>query len=193
MAQLNTLNDLFADELRDVYDAEKQILKELPKIIEAAKHAELREALTMHLEETRGQVERLEQAFESLDLKPRGKHCAGMAGILEEGSDLLEEDGNDAVLDAAFIAGCQRVEHYEITAYGTLLAWARLLAYDEALKLLEANEREEKAADLKLSKIAESLLNSQAAGAADESDEEEVTPKPAGKNGRAAAMRLKAN
>jgi ferritin-like metal-binding protein YciE len=194
MAKLNTLNDLFEDELRDVYDAEKQILKALPKIIEAAKHAELREALTMHLEETRGQVERLEQAFESLDLKPRGKHCAGIAGILEEGSDLLEEDGNDAVLDAAFIAGCQRVEHYEITAYGTLMAWARLLAYDEALKLLEANEREEKAADMKLSKIAESSVNPQAAGAADESDEdEEATPKPAGKNGRAAAMRLKAN
>lgn len=148
----------------------------------------------MHLEETRGQVRRLEQAFESLDLKPRGKHCAGMAGILEEGSDLLEENGNDAVLDAAFIADCQRVEHYEITAYGTLMAWARLLAYDEALKLLEANEREEKAADLKLSKIAESSVNPQAAGAANESDEdEEVTPKPARKNGRAAAMRLKAN
>jgi ferritin-like metal-binding protein YciE len=194
MAKLNTLNDLFEDELRDVYDAEKQILKALPKIIEAAKHVELREALTMHLEETRGQVERLEQAFESLDLKPRGKHCAGMAGILEEGSDLLKEDGKDAVLDAAFIAGCQRVEHYEITAYGTLMAWARLLAYDEALKLLEANEREEKAADLKLSKIAESLVNPQAAGTADESDDdEEATPKPAGKNGRAAAMRLKAN
>lgn len=194
MAELNTLHDLFEDELRDVYDAEKQILKALPKIIEAAKHAELREALSMHLEETRGQVRRLEQAFESLDLKPRGKHCAGMAGILEEGSDLLEENGNDAVLDAAFIADCQRVEHYEITAYGTLMAWARLLAYDEALKLLEANEREEKAADLKLSKIAESSVNPQAAGAANESDEdEEVTPKPARKNGRAAAMRLKAN
>ena len=194
MAELNTLHDLFEDELRDVYDAEKQILKALPKIIEAAKHAELREALTMHLEETRGQVERLERAFESLDLKPKGKYCAGMAGILEEGSDLLEENGNDAVLDAAFIAGCQRVEHYEITAYGTLMAWARLLAYDEALKLLEANEREEKAADLKLSRIAESSVNPQAAGAANESDEdEEVTPKPAGKKGRAAAMRMKAN
>lgn len=194
MAELNTLNDLFEDELRDVYDAEKQILKALPKIIKAAKDTELREALTMHLEETRGQVERLEQAFESLDLKPRGKHCAGMAGILEEGSDLLEEDGNDAVLDAAFIAGCQRVEHYEITAYGTLIAWARLLGHAEALKLLEANEREEKAADLKLSKIAESAVNPDAAAAADESDEdEEETPKPARKSGRAAAMRSKAN
>jgi ferritin-like metal-binding protein YciE len=194
MAELNTLHDLFENELRDVYDAEKQILKALPKIIEAAKHAELREALTMHLEETRAQVERLEQAFESLDLKPAGKYCAGMAGILEEGSDLLEENGNDAVLDAAFIAGCQRVEHYEITAYGTLMAWARLLGYDEALKLLEANEREEKAADLKLSKIAESSVNPEAAGAANESDEdEEVAPKPARKNSRAATTRSKGN
>lgn len=194
MAGLNTLHDLFEDELRDVYDAEKQILKALPKIIEAARHAELREALTMHLEETCGQVERLEQAFESLDLEPRGKHCAGMAGILEEGSDLLEENGNEAVLDAAFIAGCQRVEHYEITAYGTLMAWARLLAYDKALKLLEANEREEKVADLKLSRIAESSVNPQAAGAAGESGEdEEGTPKRSGKNDRAAARRVKAN
>lgn len=194
MAELNTLHDLFEDELRDVYDAEKQILKALPKVIKAAKDAQLREALTMHLEETRGQVERLEQAFESLDLKPRGKHCAGMAGILEEGSDLLKEDGNDAVLDAGFIAGCQRVEHYEITAYGTLMAWAKLLGYDEALKLLAANEREEKAADMKLTKIAESVVNAEAAGAADESEEdEEEAPKPARKSGRAAAMRSKAN
>src|SRR6187397_491919 len=98
MADLNTLHDLFEDELRDVYDAEKQILKALPKIIKAVTDESLREALSAHLEETRGQVERLEQAFASLDLKPKGKHCAGMAGILEEGSDLLEEDGADPVL-----------------------------------------------------------------------------------------------
>ena len=195
MAELNTLNDLFENELRDVYDAEKQILTALPKIIKAAKDAELREALTMHLEETGGQVERLEQAFASLDLKPKGKHCAGMAGILEEGSDLLEEEGNDAVLDAAFIAGCQRVEHYEITAYGTLMAWAKLLGYEEALKLLEANEREEKAADMKLSKIAESAVNPEAAGAVEVSndDEEEETPKPARKISRAAGTKSNMN
>jgi ferritin-like metal-binding protein YciE len=194
MAELNTLNDLFQNELRDVYDAEKQLLKALPKIIKAAKDTQLREALTMHLEETRGQVERLEQAFESLDLKPKGKHCAGMAGILEEGSDLLEEDGNDAVLDAAFIAGCQRVEHYEITAYGTLMAWAKLLGHEEALKLLEANEREEKAADMKLTKIAEATVNPEAAGAVEESDDnEEETPKPVRKISRAAGTRSNMN
>jgi len=175
MAGLNSLNSLFEDELRDVYDAEKQILKALPKIIKATSNNELRNALSTHLEETRGQVERLEQAFESLDLKPKGKHCAGMAGILEEGSDLLEEDGDDAVLDAAFIAASQRVEHYEITAYGTLMAWAKLLGYRDAFSLLKANEQEEKAADAKLSKLAESSVNQQAvsAGQSDEDEEEE--------------------
>lgn len=173
MADLNTLTVLFENELRDMYDAEKQIVKALPKIIKAASDVELREALTMHLEETRGQVERLEQAFESLDLTPKGKHCSGMAGILEEGSDLLAEDGNEAVLDAGFIAGCQRVEHYEIAAYGCLMAWAKLLEYDKALELLAANEREEKAADMKLSKIAESMVNPQAASADDGSEDEE--------------------
>lgn len=172
MADLNTLNVLFEDELRDVYDAEKQILKALPKIIKAVTNDDLRKALSAHLDETRGQVVRLEQAFESLELKPKGKHCAGMAGILEEGSDLLEEDGEEAVLDAAFIAGCQRVEHYEIVAYGCLMAWAKLLGYREALNLLKANEQEEKAADAKLSKLAESTVNPQAMAAAESDDDE---------------------
>src|SRR4029079_3803024 len=172
MAELSKLHDLFEDELRDVYDAEKQILKALPKIIKAATNDELRNALSAHLEETKIQVVRLEQASASLDLRPKGKHCAGMAGILEEGSDLLKEDGDDAVLDAGFIAGCQRVEHYEITAYGTLMAWAKLLGYRDALNLLKANEQEEKAADAKLSKLAESTVNRQAASAVAESDNE---------------------
>jgi len=179
MADLNTLQDLFEDELKDVYDAEKQILKALPKIIKAVTNTDLREALSAHLEETRGQVERLEQAFESLDLRPKGKHCAGMAGILEEGSNLLEEDGSDAVLDAGFIAGCQRVEHYEITAYGSLMAWAKILGFTDAFNMLKANEQEEKAADAKLSKIAESAVNQQAASAnpdEEEADSQERTP-----------------
>ena len=134
----------------------------------------LRKALSAHLDETRGQVGRLEKTFESLDLKPRGKHCAGMAGILEEGNDLLEEAGDPAVLDAAFIAGCQRVEHYEITAYGCLMAWAKLLGYREALDLLKANEQEEKLADAKLSKLAESRVNQQAMSAGNESEEVET-------------------
>ena len=169
MADLNTLNDIFQDELRDVFDAEKRILKALPKIIKAVSSEPLQDMLSEHLQQTRGHVERLEQVFESLDLKPKGKHCAGMAGILEEGSSLLKEDGVEAVLDAAFIAGCQRVEHYEISAYGSLMAWAKLLGHDEALSLLKANEQEEKAADAKLSRLAESTINAEAlhAGVAD--------------------------
>jgi ferritin-like metal-binding protein YciE len=185
MADLNTLKDLFESELRDVYDAEKQILKALPKIIKAVTDEQLRDALSAHLTETRGHVTRLEQAFESLDLKPKGKHCAGMAGILEEGGDLLEEDGDEAVLDAAFIAGCQRVEHYEITAYGCLMAWANLLGYRDAVYLLKANEQEEKAADVKLSKSAESAVNQQAASAGTESDDESAKS-PGASRGRTA-------
>ena len=179
MADLETLKDLFEDELRDVYDAEKQIVKALPKIIKAVTDERLREALSGHLDETRGQIERLEQAFASLELKPKGKHCAGMEGILEEGADLIGEDGADAVLDAAFIAGCQRVEHYEITAYGSLIAWGKLLGYSTAVSLLKANEQEEKAADVKLTKLAESGINSEALAAGDidaEEDDEEKEP-----------------
>jgi ferritin-like metal-binding protein YciE len=168
MADLQTLHQLFEDELRDVYDAERQILKALPKIIDAASDDGLRDALNKHLDETRGHVDRLEQAFESLELKARGKHCSGMEGILDEGRALLEQDGADAVLDAAFIAGCQRVEHYEITAYGSLMAWAKSLGYSEALGLLKANEAEEKAADATLTKLAESTINRQARAAEDE-------------------------
>lgn len=174
MSEMNTLHDLFEQELRDVYDAEKQIVKALPKIIKAVTDERLRESLSSHLDETRGQVTRLEEVFESIDLKPRGKHCAGMKGILEEGSDLLKEDGADAVLDAAFIAACQRVEHYEITAYGTLMAWAKLLGYSDALRLLKMSEQEEKAADTKLSKLAESAVNREAAECSDEEEEEEL-------------------
>jgi ferritin-like metal-binding protein YciE len=170
MAGMKTLRDLFEDELRDVYDAEKQIVKALPKMIKASSNEELESALEAHLEETRGHVERLERVFESIDMRPRGKHCEGMAGILEEGKNLMEEDGDEAVLDAGFIAAAQRVEHYEITAYGTLMAWAKVLGLKDALSLLKANEQEEKAADEKLSALAESGLN-QAAAAGQEDAE----------------------
>jgi ferritin-like metal-binding protein YciE len=163
MSGLNTLRDLFEDELRDLYDAEKQIVKALPKMIKVAGNEPLRAALEMHLDETRGHVERLERVFESIDVRPRGKHCAGMAGILEEGSDLLDEDGEEAVLDAAFIAAAQRVEHYEITAYGSLMAWAKVLGLSDARSLLEENAQEEKAADEKLSELAEAGINQVAA------------------------------
>jgi ferritin-like metal-binding protein YciE len=171
MAGMKTLRDLFEDELRDVYDAEKQIVKALPKMIKASGSEELSSALESHLEETRGHVERLERVFESLDMSARGKHCKGMAGILEEGANLMQEDGDESVLDAGFIAAAQRVEHYEITAYGSLMAWAKALGLKDALSLLKENEAEEKAADKKLTAIAESGINQAAAAGQGEHEE----------------------
>jgi ferritin-like metal-binding protein YciE len=171
MAGMKTLRDLFEDELRDLYDAEKQIVKSLPKMIKASSSEELGSALEAHLEETRGHVERLERVFESLDMRPRGKHCEGMAGILEEGKNLMEQDGDESVLDAGFIAAAQRVEHYEITAYGTLMAWAKALGLKDALSLLKENEQEEKAADEKLTELAESGINQAAAAGQEEGAE----------------------
>jgi ferritin-like metal-binding protein YciE len=175
MAELATLADLFEHELRDVYDAEKQILKALPDVIRGASNRDLREALVRHLDETEVQLGRLEEVFASIELKPGGKHCSGMSGILEESDDLLSENGSEAVMDAALVAACQKVEHYEITAYGTLLAWAEMLEYTDAIPLLAANEREEKAADMKLSEIATIAINPAAAedDEAVEDDEED--------------------
>jgi ferritin-like metal-binding protein YciE len=164
MAESSQLQDLFVDELRDVYDAEKQIVKALPKVIRGATSEKLRAALEEHLEQTRGQVERLEQVFEHLDMKPRGKHCSGMEGILEEGKDLLNEHDRSDTLDAGLIAAAQRVEHYEMAAYGTLAAWARQLGHGDAVSLLEQTLEEEKAADRKLTMIAESEANPEASG-----------------------------
>jgi len=186
MAGMNTLADLFQDELRDVYDAEKRILKALPKMAKAASDEQLRDAFTTHLEETRGHVERLEQVFAALDLKVKGKRCMGMEGILAEGAELMDEDGEESVLDAGLIASAQRVEHYEITAYGSLMAWAKVLGYDDAVELLGENEREEKETDQKLTEIAEGLVNQQASagGAQDEGEEEEARPARGRSTGR---------
>ena len=163
MAEAGTLHDAFIDELRDVYDAEKQLIKALPKMARAAHSAKLRALLETHLEETRGQVERLEEVFASLEEKPRGKHCDGIAGIIEEGKSILEEDFDEPTLDASIIAAGQRAEHYEMAAYGTLAAWARAMGHNDAAKLLEQTLEEEKAADQKLSALAEGGLNKEAA------------------------------
>jgi ferritin-like metal-binding protein YciE len=186
-----TLHDAFVQELRDTYDAEKQLVKALPKMAKAASSPELREAFETHLEETRGQVERLEQVFASLDEKVRGKHCDGMAGIIEEGKSVLEEDFDDTTMDACLIASGQRAEHYEMAAYGTLVAWARAMGHDEAAELLEQTLEEEKATDEKLTALAEGGINQGAADAAhpedaDEEEEEEEAPPP-----RAAAKKSK--
>jgi ferritin-like metal-binding protein YciE len=193
MAQMGTLHDAFLDELRDTYDAEKQLTKALPKMVKASTSAALRDAFEAHLEETRQQVERLEQVFASLDEKARGKHCDGMAGIIEEGQSILEEDFDETTIDACLIAAAQRVEHYEMAAYGTLVAWARVMGHSEAADLLQETLDEEQAADAKLSSIAEGGINQAAADAANEGEgegedeadeEEEVGATPAKRSSR---------
>ncbi|HXG89212.1 MAG TPA: ferritin-like domain-containing protein [Vicinamibacterales bacterium] len=170
-----TLHELLVDEIKDLYHAEKQLTKALPKMAKAASHEDLREAFKSHLEETRGQIGRLEEVFAALDEKVKAKPCAGMAGILEEGSNMMEEDAEASVMDAGLIAAAQRAEHYEITAYGTCVAWARLLGLDEVAELLEQNLEEEKAADQKLSALAESEINAAAVaeGQPEEGDDED--------------------
>lgn len=166
MAENGTLRDAFVEELRDTYDAEKQITKALPKMIKAAQNDDLREALESHLEETQAQIERLDQVFEMLDMRPRGIHCDGMAGIIEEGQEVVKEhDG--PLRDAVMIASLQRVEHYEIAAYGTLAAWARQLGLEDAVELLHTTLEEERMADEKLTALAESHVNEAAATAAE--------------------------
>jgi ferritin-like metal-binding protein YciE len=164
------LREALVDEIKDIYNAEKQIVKALPKMVKGATSDELREAFESHLDETENQVTRLERVFELLDEKPRGKHCAGMAGILEEGSETLQEDAEDSVMDAMLIAGAQRVEHYEITAYGTCIAWAEALGLSDVAEVLGESLAEEKAADEKLSALAESGIND--AATAGESEDE---------------------
>jgi ferritin-like metal-binding protein YciE len=166
MAKSGTLHDAFIDELRDTYDAERQITKALPKMIKACTSEELRAAFESHLEETRSQVERLEQVFEMLDEKARGKHCDGMAGIIEEGKSVMEEEFDETTMDAVLIASAQRVEHYEMAAYGTLVAWAKDMGHNDAADVLATILEEEKAADEKLTTIAEGGINQEAAMAA---------------------------
>jgi ferritin-like metal-binding protein YciE len=156
-----SLQELFVEELRDIYDGEKRLLRALPKMAKAAGSSELQNAFHMHTRETERQVSRLEQVFRSLGEKPRGKKCDGIMGIVEEGNHAMEElDG--AVLDAALIAGAQKVEHYEIATYGTLAYFAELLGEDRAKSLLGETLQEERAADEKLSEIAKSDVNREA-------------------------------
>ena len=182
MAEAGTLHDAFIDELRDTYDAERQLTKALAKLAKAATSPKLRDAFATHLEETQGQIERLEQVFESLDEKARGKHCDGIEGIIEEGKSIMEEDFDDTTMDACLIAAGQRAEHYEMAAYGTLVAWARAMGHTEAADLLQQTLEEEKAADKKLSGLAESGINQGAADAAhaDEDEDEELAGVGAG-------------
>jgi ferritin-like metal-binding protein YciE len=161
---LRTLEDLFVKELKDLYSAEKQILKALPKMAKAASSEKLREGFEEHREQTEGHVERLEKIFESLGKPSRGVKCAAMEGIIEEGKELLEEDADESVMDAALIAAAQRVEHYEIAAYGTVRTLARMLGNSEAEELLQQTLDEEKQTDEKLTELAESEVNVAAQG-----------------------------
>jgi ferritin-like metal-binding protein YciE len=157
--ELKSLDDLFLHGLKDIYYAENQIVKNLPKMIEAASDAELKKGLKLHLAETEEQVVRLEKAFELLGEKPKAVRCPGIDGILAEGDELLGEVEGRTPTNIAVVASAQAVEHYEIVRYGTLIAWARELGKDEVVPLLERNLREEKAADKKLSAIAEARVN----------------------------------
>jgi ferritin-like metal-binding protein YciE len=176
------LHDLFLDELRDLYDAERQLTKALPKLAKGSASPDLRSAIESHLEETRGHVERLERAFQMLDERARGKHCAGIAGIIEEGSDLLAEDLGDNVMDAGIIAGAQRAEHYEMAAYGSVIAWAKAMGHDDVASLLAETLEEEKAADAKLTELAEGGINEAAATGEGEEEEEETGRQPASRS-----------
>jgi len=189
MADTNTLHDAFLDELRDAYDAEKQLVKALPKLAKAATSTELRQAFVDHLEETNGHVEKLEQVFQQCDEKAKGKHCEGIAGIVEEGKTVMGEDFEGPTMDACLIAAAQRVEHYEMAAYGTLVAWAKGMGMNESAELLQEILDEEKAADEKLTQIAESGVNEQAAaGVQGEEGEEEEDDKQPRRRAAAAAI-----
>jgi len=179
MPVIDSLQTLLVEQLKDVYDAEKRLTKALPKMMKKVSHDELRSAIESHLAETKEHVARLEQAFEALGETAKGKTCAGMKGFLEEGDEHAAEDyDDDGLRDAAIIGSAQRVEHYEIAAYGTILAHARLLGLDDVVSILEPTLEEEKAADEKLTEIAEGVVN---LDAADESDEEETVSTSGGR------------
>jgi ferritin-like metal-binding protein YciE len=168
MSEIATLREALVDEVKDLYNAEKQLIKALPKLAKNATNPKLRDALTSHLKETRTHVTRLEQVFKLLDEKPKGKLCDGMQGIIKEGNSMLEEVEEGAVMDACIIAGGQRSEHYEMAAYGTCVAWAQALGMRDVARLMQQTLSEEKAADKKLSAIAEAGINDAATAGEDE-------------------------
>jgi ferritin-like metal-binding protein YciE len=180
---MSTVEDLLVEQIRDLYDAEKQLVRALPKMAKAASSDELRQAIEDHLEETNNQVQRLEQAFEQLDKTAKGKTCKAMKGLIEEGGEVIEENSEEPINDLALIAAAQRVEHYEISAYGTAKAMATHIGEDQVASLLEETEDEEKAADKKLTEIAMGLMQdatsrSEEAGSSEE-DNQPPSRKPA--------------
>lgn len=172
---MKDLNELFLEELADIYDAEKQLIKALPKMAEQANAPELQSAFEDHLEQTQEHVKRLEEVFELFEQKPKGKKCEAMAGLIEEAQDIMKEQATPPVMDAALIAAAQKVEHYEIATYGCLRTWAELLGKDEAIDLLEETLNEEKDVDESLTDIATNI--NQEANEGEEEEEEKESPK----------------
>jgi len=160
--KLDTLQKLYTDELRDLYNAENQLLKALPKMAKAASSEDLKEAFEKHLEQTKGHVERLEQVFEELDEKPKGKTCRAMKGLIEEGSEILEQDGEESVRDAGIIVAAQKVEHYEIAGYGSARTFAHLLGQNKAADVLQTTLDEESETNELLNRLATSTINPEA-------------------------------
>ena len=171
----DTLKELYVDELKDIFNAENQLTKALPKMAKAASSAQLRQAFEQHREQTKGHVERLQQVFELLGEKAAGKKCLGMEGLVKEGAEIMGEDFEDDVMDAALISAAQRVEHYEIAAYGTLCAYANLLNESEQASLLRTTLDEEKETDQKLTELSKEI-NLEAEGGAEEEGSERKQP-----------------
>ena len=178
--KLDTLKKLYIEELRDVYSAENQLLKALPKMAKGASSDELKEAFETHLEQTKGHIERLNEIFEALGEKATGKTCKAMQGLIEEGSEMLEEDGEESVIDAGLIGAAQRVEHYEIAAYGILRGFAELLDEEDAVELLQQTLDEEGETDKLLTELAEDIVNPAALG----EDEDRADEGKKRKNGK---------
>jgi ferritin-like metal-binding protein YciE len=182
----NALMELYIDELKDLYDAESRLVKALPKVAKAATSEKLRSAVEEHLEQTKGHVDRLKEIFDNLSEKATGKKCAGMMGILKEGEEIMDEDFEGAVMDAALISAAQRVEHYEIAAYGCVKTWAELLGENEASSLLEKTLEEEKETDEKLTQLAEEInMQAKEQGSEAEEGEEEEAPRGKARGARA--------
>ena len=171
MPKINNLHDVYVEQLKDLYSAESQLIKALPKMAKAATSPELADGFKQHLEQTKEHAARIEKIFESLDGKPTGKKCKAMEGLIKEGAEAIEEDASPAARDALLIAAAQRVEHYEIAGYGSVKTYAGLLGEDEAVKLLEQTLQEEVETDEKLTQAAESIN----AEAQQEDEEEAVT------------------
>jgi ferritin-like metal-binding protein YciE len=178
---LDSLQNLLIDELKDLYSAENQLLKALPKMAKAAAHSDLKAAFNEHLEVTRGQVTRLEDVCNELGVTPKGKKCLAMEGLIKEGSEIIAEEGEDAVKDAALICAAQKVEHYEIAGYGCVRTFATLLGLEDIAAQLQETLDEEGEADKKLTELAESVINIEAESEDGESEEDDV-PSPTPKN-----------